>query len=68
MDCVPLRDDLSVTDYRSAEQVDRTQIFIDTPAGTDPTLCRRRRDNRPDSPIHGDCLHICPIPTPPPST
>jgi len=65
MDCVTLRDDPSVTDYRSAGELDRTRIFLDTPARTDPTLCRRRRDNRPDSPIRGDCLRICPVPAPP---
>ncbi|KKL52705.1 hypothetical protein LCGC14_2282800, partial [marine sediment metagenome] len=50
MDCVTMRDDPAVTDYRSVEKVDRTRIFIDTPAKTDPTLCRRRRDGRPTSP------------------
>jgi len=57
--------DSSVTDYRSVEEVERTQIFIDTPAKTDPTLCRRRREGKPDSPIRGDCVRICPVPAPP---
>lgn len=65
MDCLTMRDDPSVTDYRSVEEVERTQIFIDTPAKTDPTLCRRRREGKPDSPIRGDCVRICPVPSPP---
>lgn len=65
MECISLRDDTSVTDYRSVDNVDRDAIFIDTPARTDPTLCRRRRDGRPDSPIRGDCIRICPVPRPP---
>ena len=65
MDCITMRDDPSVTDYRSVEEVERTQIFIDTPAKTDPTLCRRRREGKPESPVRGDCLRICPIPAPP---
>jgi epoxyqueuosine reductase QueG len=62
MDCVTPRDDPEVTDYRSAEKIDRDTIFIDTPARTDPTLCRRRREGRPDSPVRGDCVRVCPVP------
>ncbi len=65
MSCLTMRDDPSVVDYRSAGQADKSQIFIDTPARTDPTLCRRRREGRTDSPIRGDCVRICPIPSPP---
>jgi epoxyqueuosine reductase len=65
MQCITLRDDPSVTDYRSVEKDDRNRIFIDTPAKTDPTLCRRRREGKPDSPIRGDCVRICPIPSVP---
>lgn len=63
MDAITMRDDSSVTDYRTVESVAREQIFIDTPAKTEPTLCRRRRERIPDSPIRGDCIRICPIPT-----
>ncbi|MHC5034308.1 MAG: hypothetical protein ACYTFZ_04670 [Planctomycetota bacterium] len=62
MDCLTLRDDPDIEDRRSVEEVDRNEIFIDTPARTDPTLCRRRRDGIPDSPIRGDCVRICPVP------
>ena len=65
MDCIAMRDDPSAADYRTVEKVDRARIFIDTPAKTDPTLCRRRREGRPDSPIRGDCVRICPVPAPP---
>src|SRR5574340_121716 len=60
--CLTLRDDPGIQDYRSLASDDRTRIFLDTPARTDPTLCRRRRENRPDSPVRGDCLRICPVP------
>lgn len=62
MSCVTMRDDPDVTDYRSIDKDDRTRIFIDTPAKTDTTLCRRRRDGRPDSPVRGDCIRVCPVP------
>lgn len=65
MSCITLRDDPSVSDYRSVEEDDKSRIFIDTPARTDPTLCRRRREGKPDSPIRGDCARICPVPRPP---
>ncbi len=65
MECITLRDDPAVDDYRSVGAVDKDVIFIDTPARTDPTLCRRRREDRPDSPIRGDCIRICPVPRPP---
>jgi len=63
--CISMRDDPSVPDYRSVEKVDRDQIFIDTPAKTDPTLCRRRQEGIPDSPIRGDCIRVCPVPSTP---
>lgn len=62
--CITLRDDPNVKDYRSVENDDRTRIFIDTPSKTDPTLCRRRRDGMWDSPVRGDCIRVCPIPFP----
>lgn len=62
MSCITLRDDPTVRDYRSVTEVDRGRIFIDTPAKTDPTLCRRRREGRPDSPVRGDCIRVCPVP------
>jgi len=62
MSCVTMRDDPDVTDYRSIDKDDRTRIFIDTPAKTDTTLCRRRRDGRPDSPVRADCVRVCPVP------
>jgi len=65
MQCITLRDDPAVRDYRSVERVDCAAIFIDTPAKTDPTLCTRRRDGRPDSPIRGDCARVCPVPSAP---
>ena len=65
MACITLRDDPDVTDYRSVDKDDRDRIFIDTPAKTDPTLCRRRREGRPHSPVRGDCIRVCPIPTMP---
>jgi len=65
MECITMRDDPSVIDYRSIEKDDQSRIFIDTPAKTDPTLCRRRREGRPHSPIRGDCVRVCPIPSMP---
>ena len=65
MNCITMRDDPSVIDYRSVEKDDKNRIFIDTPAKTDPTLCRRKGEGRPDSPILGDCVRICPIPSMP---
>jgi len=65
MGCITLRDDPSLTDYRSVERDDVTRIFIDTPARTQPALCRRRREGRPDSPVRGDCLRVCPVPRKP---
>jgi len=63
--CITLRDDPDAIDYRSLSRVDKDSIFIDTPAKTDPTVCRRRRENRPDSPVRGDCIRVCPVPEPP---
>ncbi len=65
MSCITMRDDPEVTDYRSVEEDTRDRIFIDTPAKTDPTICRRRRDGIPDSPIRGDCVRVCPVPSKP---
>jgi len=65
MECITMRDDPEVVDYRSLEEDDRERIFIDTPAKTDPTLCRRRREGNPHSPIRGDCVRICPLPNAP---
>ena len=62
MDAIKLRDDASVRDYRSVEQVDRTVIFIDTPSRSYPILCNQRRIRVPDPPVRGDCARICPIP------
>ncbi len=63
--CVSLRDDPTVVDYRSAKELDHGQIFVDTPARTDPRVCSRRRERIFDSPIRGDCARICPVPAPP---
>lgn len=63
--CITLRDDPHVKDYRSVDHVDKGSIFIDTPAKTDPTLCRRRREGIPDSPVRGDCIRVCPVPAMP---
>ncbi len=65
MNCITMRDDPSATDYRSIEKDDRNRIFIDTPTKTDPTLCSRRREGIPDSPIRGDCVRVCPVPSVP---
>jgi ferredoxin len=65
MSCITMRDDPEVRDYRSVDEVDRSRIFIDTPAKTDPTLCRRRREGKPHSPIRGDCIRVCPVPRAP---
>jgi epoxyqueuosine reductase QueG len=65
MACITLRDDPSVKDYRSVERDDHDRIFIDTPAKTDPTLCRRRREGNPHSPVRGDCIRVCPVPAMP---
>lgn len=62
MQCITMRDDAEVKDYRSVDKVDRSRIFIDTPAKTDPVLCNSRRMRIPDSPIRGDCARICPVP------
>jgi len=62
MQCITLRDDPAVVDYRSVAEDDHSRLFIDTPAKTDPTLCRRRRDDKPESPIRGDCVRVCPVP------
>ncbi len=60
--CIAMRDETQETDYRSVEHVDRDAIFIDTPAKTDPMVCRRRREGRPEAPVRGDCIRICPVP------
>ncbi|MBM3213266.1 epoxyqueuosine reductase [Candidatus Poribacteria bacterium] len=62
MGCITMRDNPLVKDYRSIEKDDRDRIFIDTPSKTDPVLCNKRREGRPDSPIRGDCVRVCPIP------
>ena len=62
MSCITMRDDATAKDYRSVSEVDRTRVFVDTPAKTDPTLCRRRREGNPHSPIRGDCIRVCPVP------
>lgn len=63
--CITMRDDRLTTDYRSLERDDHSRIFIDTPAKTDPTICRRRREGNPHSPIRGDCIRVCPVPAMP---
>ncbi len=63
--CLTLRTDPEVRDYRSLPSDDHARIFIDTPAKTDPTRCRRRREGIPDSPVRGDCLRVCPVPREP---
>jgi epoxyqueuosine reductase QueG len=61
MSCITMRDDPSVVDYRSVDKVDRDTIFIDTPARTDPTVCRQRSEGRPDHPLYGECIRVCPV-------
>lgn len=63
--CVTLRDDPLTKDYRSVAEFDHNQIFVDTPAKTDPRICSRRRDRIFNSPIRGDCVRICPVPAKP---
>jgi epoxyqueuosine reductase QueG len=65
MECITMRDDPEVVDYRSVAVDDRNRIFIDTPAKTDATLCRRRREGKPHSPVRGDCIRVCPVPAAP---
>ena len=60
--CIYLRDDKKQKEYRSLAQDDHDRIFVDTPAMTDPTICRRRRDGIPESPVRGDCARVCPLP------
>ena len=62
MQAITMRDDDRVRDYRSVDKVDKSIIFIDTPAKTDPVICNMRREGMPDSPIRGDCYRICPVP------
>ena len=62
MGCISMRDDPSVVDYRSVDKVDRGTIFIDTPARTNPTVCRRRREGGADRPLYGECIRVCPVP------
>lgn len=59
---ITMRDDKEVRDYRSVDSVDKTKIFIDTPAKSDPRLCRRRREEDSESPVRGNCSRVCPIP------
>ncbi|MGD2175771.1 MAG: hypothetical protein PVJ27_10245, partial [Candidatus Brocadiaceae bacterium] len=63
VDAIALRDDPQVADYRSVEELLRENPFIDTPARTDPTVCRRRREGRPEAPVRGDCIRVCPVPS-----
>lgn len=65
VDCIHMRDDAEHADYRSVDQVDTDAIFIDTPTKTDPRVCRRRREGIPHSPIRGDCIRVCPVPSKP---
>ena len=58
MECISLRDTEKIEEQEP-------NIFIDTPSRTDPRLCRRRRENKPHSPIRGDCIRICPVPAVP---
>ena len=66
MGAISLRDHPGYDDYRRVDEVDRGEIFLDTPARTDPVLCRQRRERIPDSPVRGDCIRICPRPEPSP--
>ena len=63
--CVTLRDDPETKDYRSVAEFDHSQVFVDTPAKTDPKTCTRRRDRIFNSPIRGDCVRVCPVPAVP---
>ena len=57
-----MRDDKDVVDYRSVEKADQGQIFIDTPAKSDPQLCMRRQILTDKEPVRGECLRVCPLP------
>lgn len=45
------------------EGFDLEQVFIDTPAVTDPRLCMPREDGRPRiaCTFYGTCLRVCPV-------
>lgn len=60
--CITMRDDKNVVDYRSVEKADQGQIFIDTPAKSDPQLCMRRKILTDKEPVRGECLRVCPLP------
>ncbi|MBN1671042.1 MAG: epoxyqueuosine reductase [Kiritimatiellae bacterium] len=62
---ISTRDDPDVQDYRSVDAIDDARIFIDTPSKSDAPRCMRRPYERPDFPIRGDCMRICPIPKKP---
>ena len=62
---VTLRDDPVMKDYRSVAEFDHSQIFIGTSAKTDPRISTRRRDRIFNSPIRGDCVRICSLPSEP---
>ena len=63
MDAIIIRDDSEKIDYRSIDsKIDEREIFIDTPVKTDPTLCSRRREEDPQSPVREEGLRICPVP------
>ncbi|MFN2229693.1 MAG: hypothetical protein ACK2VA_07985 [Anaerolineae bacterium] len=62
MGAITMRDDPRVRDYRSVDEVDRSVIFVDTPAKTDPRLCDMRRHRIPNPPVRGDCARVCPVP------
>ena len=65
MDCLLLRTDDRLRDYRFLACDDTERIFIDTPSRSIPNLCMSRTEAGHDFPVRGDCLRICPIPNRP---
>ena len=59
---IAFREEVREFIHREMTEEVKGSIFIDTPAKTDPTLCRRRKEGKPHSPIRGDCARICPVP------
>jgi epoxyqueuosine reductase QueG len=65
MECITLRTDPALDDYRSLPADDPDRIFIDTPSRSIPGLCMARTEALEDFPVRGDCLRVCPVPNRP---
>jgi len=63
MGAISRRDDpANAGDYRAVDfEIDDGQIFIDTPAMSNPGKCMDRRNKFPQSPVRGDCMRVCPV-------